>query len=170
MPRKSRKEERLEDFGEIRAVAEILKKCLKNWQTHKRSKKRGHLRRVVWRKNSQRSCLHLISQEKMRRMEGVGIICVCVRERNRMVVVVVGSWAVRIIQRHNAEAREHGRFREPGVIIFKEGEAINADIDQGSSSYKWEMDRECNVTDKPRNSAVLLVITLCEGESQFSHS
>lgn len=41
-----------------------------------------------------------------------------------------------IIQRCNAEAREHGRFREPGVITFKEGEAINADIDQGSSSYK----------------------------------
>lgn len=41
-----------------------------------------------------------------------------------------------IIQRYNAEAREHGRFREPGVITFKEGEAINADLDQGSSSYK----------------------------------
>ena len=49
MPRKSRKEERLEDFGETRAsaVAEILKKCLRNWQAHKRNKKRGHLRRVV---------------------------------------------------------------------------------------------------------------------------
>ena len=103
-------------------------------------------------------------------MEGVGIICVCVRERNRMVVVVGGSWAIMIIQRYNAEAREHGRFREPGVITFKEGEAINADLDQGSSSYKWEMDRECNMTDKPRNSAVLLVITMSEWESQFSHS
>ena len=41
-----------------------------------------------------------------------------------------------IIQRYNSEAREHGRFREPGVITFKEGEAINADLDQGSSSYK----------------------------------
>lgn len=30
-------------------------------------------------------------RKKMRQMEDVGIICVCERKRNRMVVVVVGS-------------------------------------------------------------------------------
>lgn len=80
------------------------------------------------------------SSDKLRKNEtdGVGGNNMCVGEREKQNAVV--GWE-ELSNKDNSEdvmqrLESMVQVQEPGVIIFKEGEAINADIDQGSSSYK----------------------------------